>query len=420
MTDKKVLDYRGKMILAPMVKIGTLPTRLLALKYGADIVYTEELIDYRLLRCERIVNNVLGTVDYIDKSDNSLVLRTCPEEKGRLVLQIGTCDSERAVRVAKKLEQDIDGIDVNMGCPKSFSLKGGMGAALLSHPDKITDILTKLVAGVSIPVTCKIRVFSDVQKTLDLVKVIEATGVAALGVHGRTKDERPNDKNNVEIIRRIVEHTTLPIIANGGSSNNRDSEVNTHEGIKKFWAESTASSVMVARAAEWNTSVFRPGDLDDKMTVIDNYLTFAIKYDYPFTMVKYCLQQILGSDQTNSELGRPFLESSTMLDICKVFNVGEKYQEKQKELESMGVRPDNHFNIRMQKEQKEGAKKRKYGEDEVTEMFLPFVRGHYSWSNSNALPKTRLINWTREQELDQPVYKVIPQDKKIPSNSRSK
>lgn len=66
-TPKDRLDYRGKMILAPMVKIGTTPTRLLALDYGADIVYTEEIIDWRILRCNRIVNPILKTVDYVDK-----------------------------------------------------------------------------------------------------------------------------------------------------------------------------------------------------------------------------------------------------------------------------------------------------------------------------------------------------------------
>ena len=73
--NKKKIDYVGKMILAPMVKIGTLPTRLLAIDYGADLVYTEEIIDWRLLRSKRIENDQLETVDYIDKSDDTLVLR---------------------------------------------------------------------------------------------------------------------------------------------------------------------------------------------------------------------------------------------------------------------------------------------------------------------------------------------------------
>ena len=61
------LDYRNKMIMAPMVKIGTTPSRLVALDYGADIVYTEEIIDWRLIRSKRIENPVLNTIDYIDR-----------------------------------------------------------------------------------------------------------------------------------------------------------------------------------------------------------------------------------------------------------------------------------------------------------------------------------------------------------------
>ena len=123
MTHKR-LEYREKMILAPMVKIGTLPFRLLALDYGADIVYSEEIIDKRLLFSERLENPVLGTVDYIDKRDNSLVFRTCSREKEKLVMQIGTSDANRAAAVGRKVENDVSGIVVNMGCPKSFSLKG--------------------------------------------------------------------------------------------------------------------------------------------------------------------------------------------------------------------------------------------------------------------------------------------------------
>ena len=72
-----------------------------------------------------------------DRTDDTLVLRISDEERGRLVLQMGTSDAGRAVKVAQMVVDDIDGLDINMGCPKSFSLKGGMGAALLTQPDKI-------------------------------------------------------------------------------------------------------------------------------------------------------------------------------------------------------------------------------------------------------------------------------------------
>lgn len=100
---------------------------------------------------------MLGTVDFIDRTDGTIVFRTCPIEKGKVVLQLGTANADRALKVAKMVENDVAAIDINMGCPKEFSLKGGMGAALLSDPERAKKILTTLIANVKIPVTCKIR-----------------------------------------------------------------------------------------------------------------------------------------------------------------------------------------------------------------------------------------------------------------------
>lgn len=105
-----------------MVRVGTLPMRLLALEFGADLVYTEELIDYKLMKCKRVVNEVLNTIDFIDESDGSnVVFRTCDKEKGKVILQIGTADVDRAVRAAKLVENDVAGIDVNMVSLKTIS-----------------------------------------------------------------------------------------------------------------------------------------------------------------------------------------------------------------------------------------------------------------------------------------------------------
>ena len=86
-----------------------------------------------------------------------MVFRTCDKEKGKVVLQIGTANADRALKIGKLVEQDVAAIDINMGCPKEFSVKGGMGAALLANADNAKSILTTLVNGLSIPVTCKIR-----------------------------------------------------------------------------------------------------------------------------------------------------------------------------------------------------------------------------------------------------------------------
>jgi tRNA-dihydrouridine synthase 2 len=83
-------------------------------------------------------------------------------------------------------ENDVAGIDINMGCPKKFSVEGGMGAALLTRPDKVLQIVSALVKSLSIPVTCKIRILPTIEETVALAKVIEAAGAAALAIHGRS------------------------------------------------------------------------------------------------------------------------------------------------------------------------------------------------------------------------------------------
>ena len=141
--------YRGRVVLAPMVRAGTLPLRLLSLEHGADLVYGEEIIDRKIAKCERRVNRELGTVDFVIPNngkgqDESVVFRTCPAEAGRVVFQIGTASPEFAVPAALKVRparaaerawgregaaprhapggqvcHDVAAIDINMGCPKS-------------------------------------------------------------------------------------------------------------------------------------------------------------------------------------------------------------------------------------------------------------------------------------------------------------
>uniref|UniRef100_A0A3B3U8V0 tRNA-dihydrouridine(20) synthase [NAD(P)+]-like n=1 Tax=Poecilia latipinna TaxID=48699 RepID=A0A3B3U8V0_9TELE len=81
------LSFRNITALAPMVRVGTLPMRLLALDYGADVVYCEELIDIKMAQCQRIVNDVLETVDFV-APDERVMFRTCEREKDRVVFQM--------------------------------------------------------------------------------------------------------------------------------------------------------------------------------------------------------------------------------------------------------------------------------------------------------------------------------------------
>ena len=216
----------------------------------------------------------------------------------------------------------------------------------------------------------------------------------------------------MDAIRTIAKHAKIPIICNGGSSDNRNSDSNTHDGIRKFWKESGASSVMIARGAEWNPSIFRAGEKDAVMTMIDKYMEHAINYDYPFNIVKYTTQQLLGSLQ-NSELGTNFLNTATMEDVCNVFGHGERYRSKVEEWAQHKDRPDSAFVEKMNTTLREEARKRTIDEVEVTEMFCPFVRGHYGDNDSSRLPKSLLLMWSRQIGEEQPVYTVEQLDKQF-------
>ncbi|KAJ2793226.1 tRNA-dihydrouridine synthase 2, partial [Coemansia helicoidea] len=206
--------YRNGFFLAPMVRIGTLPMRLLSLQYGADLVWTSEVVDKCITGCERVVDSRTGVIKFL--KDGKDVFTTHPDEKDRVIFQLGTATAEEAVQAAKVVEADVSGIDLNCGCPKRFSIQGGMGAALMEDPDRLCAILEALVAAVSVPVTCKIRIFDDEERTLALARRIAATGVAALTVHCRTRRMRPAEKALWARLGSIVrELAPLPVILNG-------------------------------------------------------------------------------------------------------------------------------------------------------------------------------------------------------------
>lgn len=104
-------------------------------------------------------------------------------------------------------------IDINMGCPKDFSIKGGMGVALLYDTNKAYTILKTLVDNLSIPVTCKIRIMETPEETLKVVNKLVSSGISAIAIHGRTKDERPQHAVHPEVIKYIVERISIPVIA---------------------------------------------------------------------------------------------------------------------------------------------------------------------------------------------------------------
>ncbi|KAI7900417.1 uncharacterized protein BX663DRAFT_517494 [Cokeromyces recurvatus] len=317
------IDYSNKVILAPMVRIGTLPMRLCALDYGADLVWSEELVDKRIIGSVRRYNSATGAIEYY--KGNSLTFSTCDAEKGKVILQLGTADADLALQAALTLKQDVAAVDVNCGCPKKFSIQGGMGAALLSNPENLQKILTNLVQHSGMPVSCKIRLLETKEKTLDLVKMIISTGVKALTVHCRTKEQRSTEKANWEMMKDIVDTVKsirdIPVIVNGDIFQWSDIE-----RVKKL---TYSDSVMMARGAQWNPSAFRREGLLPFETVVRAYIKKAIDYDNLFQNTKYVLLSMNTEDTTHtrSELYTRIQRSKSMRTICELFDLVDYYEE---------------------------------------------------------------------------------------------
>lgn len=136
----------------------------------------------------RLINPFLGTIDYVSPNGGTLAFRTKTEEKDKLIVQLGSANPETALKAAKRVEQDVSGIDINMGCPKHFSTHGGMGSQLLQTPQIAAEILTTLVSNLSVPVSCKIRLLPTLAETKSYIKLMASTGIRWIAVHLRTVD----------------------------------------------------------------------------------------------------------------------------------------------------------------------------------------------------------------------------------------
>lgn len=296
-----MLDYRAKFVLAPMVRIGELPTRLLALKYGADLVWGPEIIDKKLLTCERIYNENLKTIDFRSKTGNKkipgmtdVVFRTYPElENDKVVFQMGTSNAKLAVEAAKIVINDVGAIDINAGCPKHFSIHSGMGAALLSTPDLLCEILTNLVNEVgkpnNKPISVKIRLLPNKGDTLSLVNRLVRTGITNLTLHCRTREMRNREKpirDYIDEIKKICNENNVSFIING--------YIKDYKEFKELQNQyGNDVGVMIASAAEINPTCFNKDGTLPWYIAAKEYIKFADKFQNHPANSKYCISRII-------------------------------------------------------------------------------------------------------------------------------
>ena len=329
---KNGVDYRGKVVLAPMVRSGELPSRLLALKYGADLAWGPETVDKSMIGTSKRFNPVTSTIDYVRTPSNSsrkppiavkesLIYRLHPaREHGRLIFQIGTASPSTAVEAAKLVAPHVAGIDVNAGCPKPFSTSGGMGAALLQTPDHLASILSALVKEVGevfdIGISVKIRILETPEKTEALVRKLCSTGITGLTVHCRTTPMRPRERairDQLRMIADICKAEGVACLMNGDVKNRDEALQLIHEyGV---------DGAMIATAAESNPTAFRSaeqGGLLPWREVVGEYMKTALQVDNKWGNTKFTLGQLIPG---KTDAFKRITASKNYTSVCEILEL---------------------------------------------------------------------------------------------------
>lgn len=225
------------------------------------------------------------------------------------------------MQAAERLAPYVSAVDINMGCPVHFSTSGGMGAALLSKPELIADILKTLRR--NLPSTgpcglsCKIRLLPTPQATCDLAAMICGCGVDALAVHGRYVTQRPREPAHWDQIAAVARiHGGVPIIANG--------DVFAYQDFQRIRDATGAAAAMCARGAQWNASIFREEGLLPAAEVRAAYVRACLLWDNPMGNTKYCLREMLVEDcGLNGKEGGALNLAKTPADLARMYHLQE-------------------------------------------------------------------------------------------------
>lgn len=227
---------QGKALLAPLAGITNLPFRLIAREFGCDLCFTE------MISANGLVRQSDKTMEY---------LKTCAEDQPLGVQLFGADPGILAKAAVIVAGQHPDLIDINMGCPVRKVIKTGAGAILMKDPVLAGRIIAAVVKAVSVPVTVKIRSgwSKGSMNAVEMSRIAEDSGAAAIIVHGRTADQGFSGHADWGVIAQVKNAVKIPVIGNG--------DIQQPFDACKMSAETGCDAVMVGRGALGNPWIFQ-------------------------------------------------------------------------------------------------------------------------------------------------------------------
>ncbi|KAK4584725.1 hypothetical protein RGQ29_022430 [Quercus rubra] len=278
---------RPKLIVAPMVDNSELPFRMLCRKYGAEAAYTPMLHSRIFTETEK----------YRDQE-----FTTCKEDRP-LFVQFCANDPDILLEAARRVEPFCDYVDINLGCPQRIAKRGNYGAFLMDNLPLVKSLVQKLALNLQVPVSCKIRLFPDLQVTINYAKMLEEAGCSLLAVHGRTRDEKDGKKIRADwnSIRAVKDALRIPVLANGN--------IRHIDDVQNCLEETGAEGVLSAESLLENPALFagyRTGEWvlgsegSDKVGKLDQtdllveYLKLCERYPVPWRMIRAHVHRMLG------------------------------------------------------------------------------------------------------------------------------